>query len=112
LELRDGANAIVMKFEWDEQKNLENIRRHGIDFHDVPSIFQYYVLIDLDDRHDYGEERWLGIRMLRNSLAVVVFTERDNEIIRLISVRQANKYERQKYQRALSDRLGTIRANG
>ena len=100
-----------MKFEWNEQKNLENIRRHGIDFQDVSDIFQYYMLIDLDDRYDYGEERWLGIGMLRNRLAVIVFTERDNDTIRIISARQANKYERQIYQRAISDGLGTIRAH-
>jgi len=100
-----------MKFEWDEQKNLANIRRHGIDFHDVPSIFQYYMVIDLDDQYDYGEERWLGMGMLRNSVVVVVFTERNQDTIRIISARQANKYERQQYQRAISDGLGTISAN-
>ncbi|GAK51879.1 hypothetical protein U14_03125 [Candidatus Moduliflexus flocculans] len=67
-----------MDFEWDNQKNLENIRRHGIDFQDVPSIFQYYMVITLYERYDYGEERWLGIGMLRNSVAVVIFTERDS----------------------------------
>lgn len=100
-----------MNFEWDDQKNLENIRRHGIDFRDVPSLFQYYMVIDLDERSDYGEERWLGIGMLRNSVAVVIFTEREKDTIRIIYAGQANKYERQQYQRALSDGLGTLSAN-
>ncbi|WP_246828959.1 BrnT family toxin [Synechococcus sp. PCC 7502] len=46
-----------MQFEWDETKNLENIRKHKIDFADVPTMFENDMLIDLDDRFDYGEER-------------------------------------------------------
>ena len=90
-----------MKFEWDEEKNLENIRRHGIDFADVPEMFQWYMFIDLDDREEYGEVRWVGIGMLRNSIVVVVFTEQPDDTIRIISARKANKYERKKYQRAI-----------
>ena len=90
-----------MNFEWDETKNAANIWRHGIDFADVPEMFNYYMLIDLDDREDYQEERWVGIGMLRNSIAVVVFTERQGDTIRIISARKANKYERKRYQNAI-----------
>lgn len=90
-----------MNVEWDEQKNSENIQRHGIDFADVPEIFNYYMLIDFDDREDYQEDRWVGIGMLRNSIVVVVFTERQGDTIRLISARKANKYERKRYQNAV-----------
>ena len=88
-----------MKFEWDENKNAINIRQHGIDFADVPEMFNYYMLIDFDDRQEYYEERWVGIGMLRNSIAVVVFTERDGDTIRIISARRANKYEQKRYQK-------------
>ncbi len=90
-----------MKFEWDENKNVTNIQSHGIDFVDVPEMFTYYVLIDLDDREEYPEDRWVGIGMLRNSLAVVVFTEQDGETIRIISARKANKHERTRYQKSI-----------
>lgn len=43
-----------MQFEWDEAKNLENIRKHKIDFVDVPEIFEGPMLIELDDRIDYA----------------------------------------------------------
>lgn len=46
-----------MQFEWDEAKNLENIRKHRIDFVDVPEMFDNPMLIELDERFDYGEER-------------------------------------------------------
>lgn len=50
-----------MKFEWDENKRRENIRKHGIDFHDVPMVFDGPMLVRLDTRTDYGEEdRWIG----------------------------------------------------
>ena len=41
-----------MQFEWDEAKNIENIRKHEIDFADVPRMFDGKMLIELDDRFD------------------------------------------------------------
>jgi uncharacterized DUF497 family protein len=91
-----------MQFEWDETKNLENIRKHEIDFVDVPEMFEAPMLVELDDRFDYGEERWLGIGFLGNGVAVVVWTERQNDVIRIISARRANRYERQRLEQYLS----------
>lgn len=91
-----------MQFEWDEIKNLENIRKHEIDFVDVPEMFEAPMLVELDDRFDYGEERWLGIGFLGNGVAVVVWTERQNDVIRIISARRANRYERQRLEQYLS----------
>jgi len=53
-----------MQFEWDEAKNLENIRKHRIDFADVPDMFDGSMLVELDERTDYGEDRWIGIGFL------------------------------------------------
>jgi uncharacterized DUF497 family protein len=83
-----------MQFEWDEAKNLENIRKHRIDFADVPDMFDGSMLVELDERTDYGEDRWIGIGFLRNGVAVVVWTERQGDVIRIISARKANRYER------------------
>jgi uncharacterized DUF497 family protein len=91
-----------MQFEWDKAKNLENIRKHEIDFADVPEMFEAPMLIELDDRFDYGEDRWFGIGFLGNGVAVVVWTERQNNIIRIISARRANRYERQRLEQYLS----------
>ncbi|CAA9248625.1 protein of unknown function DUF497 [uncultured Coleofasciculus sp.] len=78
-----------MQFEWDEAKNLENIRKHRIDFADVPDMFDDSMLVELDERTDYGEDRWIGIGFLRNGVAVVVWTERQGDVIRIISARRA-----------------------
>jgi uncharacterized DUF497 family protein len=91
-----------MQFEWDETKNLENIRKHEIDFADVPSMFDAEMLIELDDRFDYGEDRWFGIGFLGLGIAVVVWTERKNNIIRIISARRANRHEQRKFEQYLS----------
>lgn len=96
-----------MRFEWDDEKNKSNIRKHGFDFADAWEIFEAPLLAALDDRQDYGEARWIGIGLLKGRIIVVVFTDREPETIRLISVRKASSYERIKYEQAITDGLGT-----
>lgn len=91
----------IVKFEWDEKKSKANIKKHGIDFADVPSLFDHPMLINLDTRGDYGEDRWTGVGLLKNRVAVVVFTEREDETIRIISARKANQYEREGYEKEI-----------
>jgi uncharacterized DUF497 family protein len=91
-----------MQFEWDEAKNLENIRKHEIDFSDVPAMFEGEMLIELDDRLDYGEDRWFGIGFLGLGIAVVVWTERRKKVIRIISARRANRHEQKRFEQYLS----------
>jgi uncharacterized DUF497 family protein len=92
-----------MQFEWDEAKNEANIQRHGIDFADVPSMFLAPMLTDSDDRMDYGEDRWISIRILVRGITVIVWTERAGDVIRIISARKANKDERRRYEAAFTD---------
>jgi uncharacterized DUF497 family protein len=91
-----------MRFEWDEAKNTENIRKHRIDFSDVPAMFDGPMLIERDERMDYGEERWSGIGFLRYRVAVVVWTERLHDIVRIISARKANQYEQTRFTQYLT----------
>jgi len=96
-----------MEFEWDENKNSENIRKHGFDFTDAWQVFENPLLVKLDDRADYGEDRWMGVGMMSNGIVIVlVFTERGRETIRIISMRKATKNERTRYEKAIKDRLG------
>ncbi|HEX8160380.1 MAG TPA: BrnT family toxin [Pyrinomonadaceae bacterium] len=94
-----------MKFEWDEAKNKENIRKHELDFADAWEIFAAPMLAALDAREDYGEDRWIGIGFLRNFIAVVTYAERE-EVIRVISLRKALKHERTRFEQALRNELG------
>lgn len=95
-----------MKFEWDEAKNQLNLEKHGLDFADGKEIFQAPLLTELDTRHDYDEDRYVGIGFLKTIVVVVVFTEPEENTVRLISLRKAVKRERIKYEQALKNRLG------
>ena len=97
-----------MQFEWDTDKNETNIRLHRVDFTDVPILFRGPMLTDLDARIDYGEDRWVSIGLLADLTVVVVWTERASKTIRIISARKANKYERQRYEAYLTNRLGSF----
>jgi uncharacterized DUF497 family protein len=89
-----------MKFIWDENKNKSNIRKHDIDFKDATEIFNYQMLCFLDTRKNYGEERWIGIGVLKGSKAVIIYTEDELlEEIRIISVRKATINESEKFKK-------------
>jgi hypothetical protein len=89
-----------MRFEWDEAKNRSNIQKHGIDFNDATDLFKHPLLSLIDSRENYGEERWIGIGLLRHIIAVVVYTECD-DVIRLISARKATKNEVRLYEQRI-----------
>lgn len=98
-----------MRFEWDEKKRLENIRKRGLDFSDAWKIFQHPMLTKLDVRKDYGEDRWVGIGLLDARIVAVVFTEREDPgegIVRIISLRKAQTHERIQYEQTIRNRLG------
>ena len=86
-----------MTYTWDEEKNRANIRKHGIDFLDVPAMFQHPMVTFLDQRKDYSEDRWIGIGILKTLLSVVVFSEPEPDTIRIISARKATQHEERIY---------------
>ena len=94
-----------MNFEWDERKSKANLRKHGFDFADAWEILEESMLTALDDRTEYGEDRWIGIGMLRTRVVVVVFAERAEDRIRIISLRKAYTHERIRYEEILKNRL-------
>lgn len=95
-----------MKFEWDERKNQSNNAKHGFDFADAFRIFNLPLVVDLDEREDYGEDRFIGIGLLDGRVVVVVYTEPSEETVRIISLRKALSHERKRYEQYLKNRLG------
>lgn len=85
-----------MEFEWDEAKRSINLEKHGIDFIDVPNVFDGDTLTIEDARYDYGEQRFITFGLLQGRIIAIVHTETD-DLIRLISARKATSYERQIY---------------
>lgn len=94
-----------MNFEWDERKNEVNIGKHGFDFGDAYRIFDSPMVVELDERDDYGEDRWIGGGMLDGRMVVLVYTEPDEKTIRIISLRKALSYERKNYEQYLKNGL-------
>jgi hypothetical protein len=100
-----------MTFEWDEKKNTENIHKHGLDFAEAFKVFQNPLLIKLDNRYGYTEERYIGIGYLSGRNVVIVYTERGPDKIRVISLRKANSREKDIYEKAIKNKLETRRFN-
>ncbi|MBC3916488.1 BrnT family toxin [Undibacterium sp. CY18W] len=90
-----------MRFDWDEQKNQINIRKHGIDFSDAADIFKHPMLTFHDGREDYGEDRWIALGWIKSTIGVVVYVERNEDVIRIISARKATKNEVKRYEQSI-----------
>ena len=95
-----------MKFEWDGNKNDINIHKHGFDFSDAVEIFDSPMVTCQDRRFEYGEDRYIGIDLTKNRVAIVVFTEINDDVIRIISLRKAKKHERKIFEKQIKNRLG------
>lgn len=95
-----------MQFEWDPQKNEVNIAKHDLDFVDAHKIFRLPLRISLDNRQNYEEDRWIGIGIIDGRVVVIVFTEPDDQTIRVISLRKALPSERKRYEQFLKNELG------
>ncbi len=91
-----------MKFTWDEEKRQTNIEKHGIDFAEVPPMFDGSVFTIEDLRFDYGETRYITFGLLQYRVIVVAHTE-DDEVIRIISARKATKNEEKHYFEEVGD---------
>ncbi len=85
-----------MHFEWDERKRHRNLRAHGIDFVDVPAVFEGPTLTYEDTRFDYGEPRFITVGLLGGLVILVAHTETD-DTIRIIHARKANKKTTARY---------------
>ena len=88
-----------MYFEWDDSKNAANISKHGIDFRDAIDMFNHPMLTAIDERFMNGEERWTAIGLMREMVGVVVYTERRESVVRIISARKATRKEVKLYER-------------
>ena len=87
-----------MEFEWDDAKAEANRQNHGVSFELAKTVFKNpFGLERLDDREDYGEERYVTIGMLEGHvLLFVAYTEREGRI-RIISAREVTQHEQDDY---------------
>ncbi len=86
-----------MNFEWDENKNSSNKKKHGIDFNDAKNVFKdENRKITSDIRKNYGENRWKIIGKIYGTIISVIYTMR-NKAVRIISARKSSRKEREEY---------------
>ena len=85
-----------MEFTWSEAKRASNLKKHGLDFVDAPSVFEGVTFTFEDDRFSYDEQRYVTLGLLAGIPVSVVHTESDHEI-RIISFRKATSREAQIY---------------
>jgi uncharacterized DUF497 family protein len=84
-------------FEWDETKAADKYAKHGVSFELATTVFKDPFAIErLDDREDYGEDRFILIGTMEGVVFTVVYTERNGRI-RIISARRATKHEQDDY---------------
>ena len=98
-----------MKLIWDRRKNEVNIEKHELDFADAYKVFESPMMVGLDERKEYGEDRWIGIGSLESArVVVIVFTEPEEDTIRVISFRKATTEERIKYEQEYKNQFGSL----
>jgi hypothetical protein len=87
---------MYIMFEWDEQKRLANLAKHGVDFEQAKLIFDSPTIEGVDDRQEYGEERIGAYGVAEGEVLFVIYTWRGNTR-RIISARKAGTHEREAY---------------
>jgi len=83
---------IAMEIEFDPVKREATLRERGLDFLDVPNVLAGRTYSQVDDRQDYGEERWITYGTLDGRPVVIVHADRDG-VLRVISMRHAHRKE-------------------
>jgi len=90
---------LTVRFEWDDAKDLLNQEKHGISFLEARRLFESGVdyLEIFDSEHSDFEDRFIAIGPIEQGLVVIVYTEPEEEIIRIIGARWANTHEQSLY---------------
>jgi hypothetical protein len=86
----------MSRFEWDEEKNFANRRKHGIRFEEAVTIFDGPVL-SLEDEGDHSEVRERSYGLIGGIVVACVIHTNRNGITRIISARKATRNERKHF---------------
>ena len=85
-----------MRLTYDPAKRVRTLLERGLDFDDAVAVFAAATIDFVDDRRNYGEERFLSFGRLNERIVVIVWTPRDGAR-HVISMRKANDREQAKY---------------
>ena len=98
-------NEVVIKFEWDEQKAISNLKKHKVSFKEAESSFDDpCARLIPDPEHSKCEERFIlmGVGQHMRILIVCHCYRENDSLIRIISARKANKKEQSSYKEFLT----------
>ncbi len=82
-----------LRFEWDEAKDRSNARKHGLSFTEAVQLFESDCLEIYDVDHSGTEDRFIAIGPVDRGIVAVVYTEREENLIRIIGARVASRSE-------------------
>jgi hypothetical protein len=85
-------------YQWDETKRQANLRKHGVDFALVEHFEWEHAITFEDTRERYFEQRWVTFSYIGAQIFVLVFTEPEDGVTRVISLRRATKREQRLYE--------------
>ena len=90
---------MALSFEWHEEKEIANLKKHGVSFEEAKTVFNDPFALTIEDpKHSQHEQRFIDIGYsARGRFLVVVYTERADKI-RIISSRTATRSEREAYE--------------
>lgn len=91
-----------IRIQWDENKHTANSRKHGVSFEEAQTVFyDERALLISDPDHSEDEDRFVlvGMSLSLRTLVVCHCYREDDEVIRIISARKANRMERAEYER-------------
>jgi uncharacterized protein len=86
-----------MRFAWDEAKADANARKHGVTFDEATTVFLDPLALIIEDPGHPENARIIG-ESISQRVLLVVFVERNEDEVRLISARHATRHERRRYE--------------
>jgi len=95
---------MALFFEWDNEKAINNVKKHGVTFDEAKSVFyDTFALISLDVEHSITEERFSIIGYSKSNRILFISYSEKNEVIRIISARKTTKNERLFYEKNIKN---------
>ena len=88
-----------LRFAWDVKKNIANIKKHGVGFAEAAKVYFDPERLELfDEKHaTVSEERWIIVGNVNMKILFVVIIRQADNLVRIISARQATKKEQEEY---------------
>jgi len=89
-----------MRFVWDPEKDKFNRAKHGLSFEESTELEIY------DEAHSEQEDRFIAVGPIKRGVIVVAYTEREDDVLRILSARMATKSELRRFEAYEKERQG------